>query len=318
MILGRWCLIRPPMTQDHGWRPLAARAACRKRILVGGSGGTPSCLSAEHTRRRAAAIWAARRPLRAAARARRWLRASNGSSDSARSASAKDPAASSATKRTGRNQGACGRPRREVRGTKGDAIPVRAQPVAQHVAERQKPAQVPFGEPVLDGPSGQVGAVGLARRRLSATGCRYRRLGGAGQHGVAWVVVAGGVPAGKRGEQGFFAARGRHHRRQRRRPGARGPERRSGDHRLRSAGSVPPHLARLVQPRGSRSGRPRAGAELGRGGIARGLPPRDARPPRAPPGPSRELPAELLPLQHARRRRPRRGRGSRRRRERPE
>jgi hypothetical protein len=33
---------------------------------------------------------------------------------------------------------------------------------------------------------------------------------------------------------------------------------------------------------------------------------------RAPPGPSRQLPPELLPLQHPRRRRPRRGRSSRR------
>ena len=86
-----------------------------------------------------------------------------------------------------------------------------------------------------------------------------------------------------------------------------------GDHHLRSAGPVPPHFARLVQPRGSRSGRRRRGPEQGRGGIARGLPLRDARPSQAPPGPSRELPPELLPLQHAGRRRPRRGRGGRRR-----
>jgi Aminotransferase class-V len=78
-------------------------------------------------------------------------------------------------------------------------------------------------------------------------------------------------------------------------------------------GRVPPHLARLVQPRGSRSGRRRGGPEHGRGGIARGLPLRHARPSQAPPGSSRELPPELLPLQHAGRRRPRRGRGSRRR-----
>ena len=60
---------------------------------------------------------------------------------------------------------------------------------------------------------------------------------------------------------------------------------------------------------GSRSRRPRGGSEHGRHGIARGLPLRDARPSRAPPRPSRELPPELLPLQHVRRRRPRRGRG---------
>ena len=71
------------------------------------------------------------------------------------------------------------------------------------------------------------------------------------------------------------------------------------------------HLARLVQPRGSRPGRPCGGPEPGRGGITRGLPLRDACPSRAPPGPSRELPPELLPLQHARRRGSRRGRGSR-------
>jgi hypothetical protein len=85
--------------------------------------------------------------------------------------------------RPGLHQDACGRPRREVRGTKGDAIPVRAQPVAQDVTEGQKPAQVPFGEPVLDGPSGQVVSVGLPRRRLRAAGRRYRCLGGVGQHG---------------------------------------------------------------------------------------------------------------------------------------
>jgi len=98
--------------QHHAYRArvapaLAQCAACRRRIAVGGSGGTPSCLNAEQTRRCAAAIWAGRRPLRAAARATRWPRASNGSSDSARSASPKDAAASSATNRSSPSASRC-------------------------------------------------------------------------------------------------------------------------------------------------------------------------------------------------------------------
>ena len=95
------------------------------------------------------------------------------------------------------NQDARGRPGREVRGTKGNAVPVRAQPIVQDVTEGQKPAQVPFGKPILDGPSGHVVSVGLPRRRLRAAHHRNRRLGGAGQDGVARIVVVSGVSAGK-------------------------------------------------------------------------------------------------------------------------
>ena len=47
--------------------------------------------------------------------------------------------------------------------------------------------------------------VGLPRRRLRAALYRNRRLGGAGQDGVARVVVVSGVPAGKRRERDFSA-----------------------------------------------------------------------------------------------------------------
>src|SRR5215472_2080205 len=104
------------------------------------------------------------------------------------------------------NQGTGGRPRREVRGAKGDAVPVRAQPIAQDVTKGQEPAQVPFGKPVLDGPPGHVVSVGLPRRRLRAARYRNRRLGGAGQDGVAGVVAVSGVSAGKRRKPGFFSA----------------------------------------------------------------------------------------------------------------
>ena len=92
----------------------------------------------------------------------------------------------------------CGNPR--------DAVPVRAQPLAQHVAEGQEPAQVPFGKPVLGGPPGHVASVGLPCLRLRAAPDRDRRLGRAGQDGVAGVVAACRVSAGKRREPGFFSA----------------------------------------------------------------------------------------------------------------
>ena len=98
------------------------------------------------------------------------------------------------------------------------------------------------------------------------------------------------------------------------RPGAGRAGRDPGDHDLRAGRRGAAHLAGRVQP-----GRPRPGQrgrrpEPGRGRIPRGLPLRHARPPRPRPGPARELPAELLPLQHPRRGRPGRGRGGRHRR----
>ena len=78
------------------------------------------------------------------------------------------------------NQGARRGPGRDVRGTKGNAVPVRAQPIVQDVTEGQKPAQVPFGKPILDGPAGHVASVGLPRRRLRAAHYSNGRLGGAG------------------------------------------------------------------------------------------------------------------------------------------
>ena len=71
------------------------------------------------------------------------------------------------------------------------------QPVVHDVTEGQKPAQVPFGKPVLGGPSGQVASIGLPCRRLQAAHYRNRRLGGASQDGVARVVVVSRVSAGK-------------------------------------------------------------------------------------------------------------------------
>jgi len=52
---------------------------------------------------------------------------------------------------------------------------------------------------------------------LVAAGHRDRGLGGAGQDGVAGVVVLGWVAAGQRRQRWFLPARGRHHSRQRRR-----------------------------------------------------------------------------------------------------
>ena len=97
-------------------------------------------------------------------------------------------------------------------------------------------------------------------------------------------------------------------------PGARRARRHRRDHDLRAARRGPAHVAGRVQPRGPRSGRRGRGPEPGRGGVAGGLSLRDAGPPRPRAEPARELPPELLPLQHPGRGRPGRGRGGRHRR----
>ena len=83
------------------------------------------------------------------------------------------------------------------------------------------------------------------------------------------------------------------------------------DHHLRAARRGPAHLAGRVQPGRPGSGRRRAGAEPGRDRVAGRLPLRDAGPSRARADPARQLPPELLPVQHPRRGRPGRGRGGR-------
>ena len=92
-------------------------------------------------------------------------------------------------------------------------------------------------------------------------------------------------------------------------PGAGRPGRHRRDHHLRSPRPGPAHLAGRVQPGGPRPRQRGRGPEPGRGGVTRRLPLRDARPPRARADPARELPPELLPLQHPGRSRPGRGRG---------
>ena len=88
---------------------------------------------------------------------------------------------------------------------------------------------------------------------------------------------------------------------------------RRADH-LRPPRRGPAHLAGRVQPRRPRPGQRGRGPEPGRGRVTGRLPLRDARPSRARADPARQLPPELLPLQHPRRRRPGGGRGGRHRR----
>jgi cysteine desulfurase/selenocysteine lyase len=94
-------------------------------------------------------------------------------------------------------------------------------------------------------------------------------------------------------------------------------QRHSGDHHLRAARCGTPHLARRVQSGRSRPDERGPGPGPGRDRGPGRLPLRHPGPPHAQTRPARQLPAQLLPLQHPHRDRPGGGRGRRHRRRPP-